>query len=357
MTTVSAAEFGRLPTGEQIRLWTLEDAERDLTIAVSEWGATIQSVRAPDRWGHVAEIALGFPTLEGYLGETYQARTPYFGATIGRFANRIARGRFELDGVVREIPTNEGVNALHGGTRGFDRRLWESDGLPDGVRMHRVSPDDEEGFPGTLDIAVRFRLADGALTIEYEATTDQRTVVNLTNHSYWNLAGAGAQSVTGHLLQVVADSYLPVDETLIPIGTLEPVVNSPFDFRRSSLIEDRLAASHLQLDRAGGIDHTFVLRPGIGVDGGREAVTVTDPGSGRILRVTTTEPGVQVYTGNFLDGAYIGHDGRPYGPRCALVLETQHFPDSPNRPAFPGTVLSPGARFRSWTRYVFSMQP
>jgi aldose 1-epimerase len=356
MTSVTSAEFGRLPNGEPIRIWTLVDRERDLAVAVCEWGATIQSVRAPDRRGRVDEIALGFPALAGYINAAYRARNPYFGATIGRFANRIARGRFELEGVVREIPANDGVNALHGGPRGFDQRRWDADGLPDGVCMHLLSPDGEEGFPGALDVEVRFRLADGALTIEYEATTDHRTVVNLTNHSYWNLAGAGERSATDHLLLVAADSYLPVDETLIPIGTLEPVANSPLDFRRADTVESHLVGPHLQLERAGGIDHTFVLRPGAGAHGMRDAIAVSHPGSGRRLRITTTEPGVQVYTGNFLDGSFAGHGGRRYRWRSGLAFETQHFPDSPNRPAFPSTSLSPGMRFRSSTRYELSAE-
>ena len=238
--------FGTLERGEQVQLWTLEQGT--LSVSISEWGATIQSVRVPDRAGRIDEVALGFPRLEQYLDQKYLASNPYFGSTIGRYANRIAWGQFELDGVRYQIPCNDRRNSLHGGERGFDQRPWKSTPLPDGVKMTRTAADGEEGFPGALEVAVDFRLADGALQIEYSTRTDQKTVVNLTNHTYWNLAGEGDDSATSHVLRVDADSYLPVDEMLIPIGTLEPVAESPFDFRQPSRIEEHLRRAHRQLE-------------------------------------------------------------------------------------------------------------
>lgn len=345
--------FGTLERGEQVQLWTLEQGT--LSVSISEWGATIQSVRVPDRAGRIDEVALGFPRLEQYLDQKYLASNPYFGSTIGRYANRIAWGQFELDGVRYQIPCNDRRNSLHGGERGFDQRPWKSTPLPDGVKMTRTAADGEEGFPGALEVAVDFRLADGALQIEYSTRTDQKTVVNLTNHTYWNLAGEGDDSATSHVLRVDADSYLPVDEMLIPIGTLEPVAESPFDFRQPSRIEEHLRRAHRQLEWAGGIDHTLVLRPPSEPGMLRTAMTLSDPASGRMLTITTSEPGLQVYTGNFLDGTFCGHSGRPYMYRSGLAFEPQHFPDSPNRPAFPTTELSPGKRFHSITRYGFGL--
>lgn len=352
-TRVASRIVGTLPDGRDVVQWTIEAPSLGIAVAVLEWGATIQSVRTPDRDGRLDEIVLGFPDLDGYLDPVYRARNPYFGSTIGRYANRIAGGAFTLDGVDHSIERNEGTSALHGGRHGFDQHLWQSTELPDGVRMSRLSPHGEQGFPGTLDVAVEFRLTDGVLHVEYQASTDRRTVINLTNHTYWNLGGPSSSSVMGHLLQVAADSYIPIDDDLVPIGTVEPVHQSPFDFRSACRVGDRVDSDHLQLVRAGGIDHTFVVRP----NGHRlrEAARLVEPMTGRSLIVATSEPGVQVYTGNMLDGTFVGHDAARYGRRSAIAVEPQHFPDSPNRASFPSTVLAPGSLFRSASSFEFGL--
>jgi aldose 1-epimerase len=351
---VRHSPFGIAPGGEAVRLWTITDDASGITIAISEWGATIQSVRTPDRNGRSGEIALGFPDHASYVAPEYVAARPYFGATIGRFANRIAGGRFVLDGIEHTIPANEGGNALHGGVRGFDRECWAGVEIDGGVRMSRTSPAGEQGFPGELSVVVEFRLDANTLRIAYEARTDALTVVNLTNHSYWNLDGAGSTTVLDHVLQVESDTYLPIDEHLLPIGTLEPVQGSPFDLRRPTMLRSVLAADHIQLSRAGGLDHSFVLRPPAAI-GGRAAVVLRSPATGRSIAITTTEPAAQIYSGNALDGTLRGHGGRAYGSRSALAIEPQHFPDSPNRRTFPSTALAPGEVFRSWTSYRFGL--
>jgi aldose 1-epimerase len=351
-TKVDSTLAGLTPDGKEVARWTLESPEHGVTVSVLEWGATLQSVRVPDRDGEAAEITLGLPTLQDFFSSAYLARNPFLGATIGRYANRIARGEFELDGFHHQLSRNERGNALHGGALGFAQRLWGSTELPDGVRLSRLSADGEEGFPGNLEVAVEFRLIDAELHVDYQASTDRRTVINLTNHAYWNLAGdAAVGSAMRHVLQVEADSYLPIDDELIPIGTLEPVRHSPFDFRHPRQVGASLNDTHLQLERADGIDHTFVLRPTQRKL--RQAMTVCDPTSGRTLSIATTEPGLQVYTGNQLDGSLSGHGGRAYERRSGLAFEPQHFPDSPNNRGFPSTVLAPGRLFRSTTRYTF----
>ncbi|MEN2739615.1 aldose epimerase family protein [Microbacterium sp. X-17] len=352
-STVTARPFGETPDGRLVRLWTMHDADRGVTVSVMEWGACIQSVRAPDRSGVSSEIALGFPRLADYLRDEYRRHNPYFGATIGRYANRIAQSRFSLDGVEYRPQANEGPHLLHGGAEGFDGRLWSATPLDDGVRLEYTSPAGEGGFPGTVRVTVEFTLIDGDLTLETRAESDARTVLNPTNHSYWNLAGDEAESAAGHLLRIDADSYLPVDDQLIPIGTLEPVAGSPFDFRQLGPLDERLGQNHLQLERAGGIDHSYVLRPPQDAERLRPAVTIQHPGSGRTLKFATSEPAVQLYSGNALDGRFLGHGGRAYGRRSGIAVEPQHFPDSPNRPAFPSTVLGVGKRFTSSTRMRF----
>lgn len=339
------------PEGDEIWLWTLTSASSGIAVSVLSWGATIQSVRTPDRAGTINEIALGFPQPNDYLNPAYRAHNQYFGSTIGRYANRIARGQFNLDGSGWSVSRNEGPNTLHGGDRGFDQRVWEVAEIASGVRMSRISDDGEEGFPGRLEVAISFQLDDTELRIDYQARSDARTVVNLTNHSYWNLAGAGTETVMGHKLEVLADSYLPIDEEFIPIGSLEPVRHSPFDFRTAGRIGDHIAPEHQQLDRAGGIDHTFVLRPAATQI--RRAAILSDPVSGRTLTLGTSEPGLQVYTGNKLDGTFRGHGANPYVAHSAIALEPQHFPDSPNRQGFPSTILTAGRTYTSATTYTF----
>ena len=342
-------EFGTLPDGRPVHRWTLSD-ETGLTARVLTYGAILQSLHVPDSLGHPGNIALGYDTLDGYL-----ARIPFFGATIGRFGNRIAGGRFTLDGQEHRVPLSDPPrsNALHGGPEGFDTRLWDAEPIPDGVELTLVSPDGDQGFPGTLHVALRYTLTGGALRVDYRATTDAATVVNLTNHTYLNLAGEGVSTVLDHELTLAAGAYLPVDEQLLPLGHPAPVAGTPFDFTTARRLGERIAESHEQLRLADGYDHCWVLDGGRTTDPRRVAELVHTP-SGRTLTLLTTEPGVQVYTGNGLDGTLTGPSGRPYGRHAGVALETQHFPDSPNRPHFPTTELRPGAEYRSSTVYSFS---
>jgi aldose 1-epimerase len=318
-------------------------------------GATLQSLRVPDASGRPANIVLGHPDLHGYL-----ARVPYFGATIGRYGNRIAEGRFRLDGRQYQVPLSDGprANALHGGTEGFDTRQWRAEPYQvpggSGVELTLVSPDGDQGFPGRLEVSVRYTLAHGRLRLEYLAHTDATTVVNLTNHAYLNLAGEGEGSVLGHELTLAAAAYLPVDTLLRPLGgSPAPVAGTPFDFSTTRGLGERLGAEDEQLRIAGGgYDHCWAL------DGGRtraprRVAVLAEPRSGRTLTLSTTEPGIQLYTGNALDGTLTGPSGRGYGPHAGIALETQHFPDSPNRPEYPSTVLRPGEEYRSTTEWAF----
>jgi aldose 1-epimerase len=342
-------DFGTLPDGQPVHRWTLTDGT-GVTASVLTYGATLQSLRVPDTEGRAADIALGFDMLDGYL-----ARVPFFGATIGRFGNRIAGGRFELDGRIHKVPLSDGSrpNALHGGTEGFDTRLWTAQSVADGIELTLVSADGDQGFPGTLRVTVRYTLTAGQLRIDYLATADAPTVVNLTNHSYLNLAGEGTGTVLDHELTLAAGGFLPVDTQLIPLGGPEPVTGTPFDFTASRALGERIDEAHEQLGLAGGYDHCWVL------DGGRTAeprpvARLAHIPSGRVLTMSTTEPGIQVYSGNGFDGTLTGPSGRPYGRYAGVALETQHFPDSPNHPEFPSTILRPGAEYRSTTIYAFS---
>jgi aldose 1-epimerase len=317
------------------------------------YGATIVSLTAPDRDGHFADIVLGYDDLAGYL-----TSSPYFGAIVGRYANRIANGRFSVDGASYQLATNNGPNHLHGGLRGFDKVIW--DALPQrtdsgvGVALSYRSPDGEEGYPGTLDARVTYTLTDDdRLIVDYVATTDRPTIVNLSQHSYWNLAGEGSGDVLRQRLQISADHYTPVDSTLIPTGELVPVEGTPFDFRTATEIGARIGQAHPQLHNGKGYDHNFVLtRSGPGL---AHAARLTDPQSGRTLDVWTTEPGLQVYSGNFLDGSITGKAGHVYRFRGALALEPQHYPDSPNQPGFPPVTLRPGEEYRSRTIFALGV--
>ncbi|MEY9964040.1 aldose 1-epimerase [Streptacidiphilus sp. MAP12-16] len=341
-------DFGTLPDGRDVHRWTLAD-ETGLTASVLTYGAILQSLTVPGTDGRAVNVALGYDTLGGYL-----TRVPYFGATIGRFGNRIAGGRFTLDGRVHEVPLSDAPrpNSLHGGEEGFDTRLWEAEPVDGGVELTLVSADGDQGFPGTLRVSVRYTLTAGQLRIDYRATTDAPTVVNLTNHSYLNLAGEGADTVLDHELALAADAFLPVDPQLIPLGAAGSVAGTPFDFTTPRALGERIHEAHEQLRLAGGYDHCWVL------DGGRTAeprpvAWLAHAPSGRVLTVSTTEPGIQVYSGNGLDGSLTGPSGRRYGRYAGVALETQHFPDSPNRPDFPSTELRPGAEYRSTTIYGF----
>ncbi|MCX4726802.1 aldose epimerase family protein [Streptomyces sp. NPDC090052] len=324
MSSAQPEPFGRLPDGTSVHRWTLERG--GTRVRVLTYGGIVQSAEVPDRAGAVTGVALGFPDLAGYLASP----GPYFGALVGRYANRIAGGVFELDGRTYRLPRNNPPHSLHGGDRGFDKRVWDAEATDHGVRLSRVSPDGEEGFPGRLAVSVTYRLAEsGALRISYEATTDAPTVVSLTNHSYWNLAGAGSGSAAGHELRIGASRVTPVDAELIPTGELAPVAGTRFDFRQARKVGP-------------GYDHNYVLD-------GPEAAELSDPASGRVLTITTSEPGLQLYTGDHID------DG-PFGPGAGIALETQRFPDTPNRPEFPGAVLRPDDVFVSETAYAFSVR-
>ncbi len=309
------------------------------------FGAAIRELWAPGRGGERANVVLGFATAREYA----RSSGLYLGATIGRYANRIAGGAFELDGVVHEL---EGP--LHGGPAGFDRRLWTvAETGADRAVFRYTSPDGEMGYPGTLDVQVAYSLAGGALRIDYRAETDRPTVLNLTNHPLWNLAGEGEGSIEEHLLTIGAGWYTPVDEELLPTGEILPVGGTPLDFRSATAVGARLDAGHGQLRHAGGYDHNLVLDRR-GATGLVRAARLEEPRSGRVLEIQTTEPGLQVYSGNFLCGDLVGTGGRPYLHRGGIALETQHFPDSPNNPDFPTTVLRPGDVFTSTTVYRLS---
>ena len=343
--------FGRTADGEAVELFTLRNAQ-GMVVRIATYGGTVVSLEVPDREGRSADVVLGFDTLEGYLGAH-----PHFGGIIGRYGNRIARGRFTLGGVEYVLARNNGENHLHGGIRGFDRMVWKgrdaSTGASPAIELSYVSKDGEEGYPGNLATKVTYTLTDkNELRIDYEATTDKATVVNLTNHSYFNLAGQGTGDILGHELTIDAGRFTPVREGLIPTGELRSVEGTPFDYRKPTPIGARIGAADPQIALGKGYDHNFVLDGKAGVL--RRAARVVEPRSGRVMEVLTTEPGVQFYTGNFLDGSVKGKGGKACGRREGFCLETQHFPDSPNQPAFPSTTLEPGGSYQTTTIYRFS---
>jgi aldose 1-epimerase len=347
-TRIERKPFGKTPAGEPVELFTFTRAGAP-TVAITNLGGHIVKILAPDRAGRVADVTLGYRDFAGYLGDR-----AYFGSLVGRYANRIAKGRFTLDGKAYTLAANNGENSLHGGPTGFQKRLWTPKVVsgPDGdaLELTYVSRDGEEGYPGTLTAKVVYSLRkDGGLAIEYTATTDAPTIVNLTNHAYFNLAGEGEGTILDHEIQIEADHFTPVDATLIPTGERRPVAGTPLDFREPAAIGARIDATDEQLRAGGGYDHNFVLREGKGEL--RLAARVVEPKSGRVLEVLTTEPGLQFYSGNFLDGSIAGKSGRPYVKRGAFCLEAQHFPDSPNQPAFPPVVLRPGQTYRQTTVY------
>jgi len=350
--TVQRSLFGELPDGREVYAYTLDNG-RGIKVEAITYGGIIVSLDTPDRRGRRGDIVLGYDDLSGYLKET-----PYFGAIIGRYGNRIANARFTLDGRTYQLAANDGPNHLHGGVVGFDKVLWSATPFsrPDsvGVVLRYTSPDGEEGYPGDLATTVTYTLTtEGSLVFDYEATTDKPTPVNLTQHSYFNLAGDGARDVLDQVLTIYADSFTPIDSTLIPTGKIEPVAGTPFDFRTPTAIGARIGAADQQLEYAGGYDHNYVLdRSGAGLV---HAAHVYDPDTGRTLDVYTTEPGLQFYSGNFLDGSLVGKSGHVYEHRYGFCLETQHYPDSPNEPGFPSTILRPGEEYRSRTVLKFGV--
>ena len=349
---VTKAPFGRLPDGTDVDGYTIHNS-RGTTMHVITYGGIITSLRTADRAGTVDDIVLGFDSLAGYLKDS-----PYFGAIVGRYANRIAKGRFTLDGKTYQLPVNNGPNSLHGGTRGLDKVIWTAQQFEHphsaGVVLTHVSPDGDQGYPGRLSLRVTYTLDDeNRLTVDYHATTDKATPINISQHSYFNLTGGAKRDILAHVLQLDASRYTPVDSTLIPTGELPSVAGTPFDFRKPTAIGARIAEPNEQLKIAGGYDHNFVLdRKGAGQ---ARAAHVVEPTSGRTLDVTTDQPGVQFYSGNFLDGTITGKGGRVYGHRFGFCLETQHFPDSPNHPSFPSTILHPGKPFNSRTVFTFGV--
>lgn len=342
--------FGQVD-GKPITLYLLKNSS-GMEVTITNYGGTVTSIKVPDRNKTLGNVVLGFDNV----GQ-YQATTSYFGALIGRYGNRIGKGQFQLDGKVYHIHANEGPNMLHGGPTGYNKRIWDAKDISTAkaaaLELHYLSPDGEMGFPGNLNVTVRYTLdAKNGLEIEYNATTDKATVLNLTNHTYFNLAGAGSETVLKHRLTLRADHFTPIDSGLIPTGVVQTVDGTPFDFRKGNIIGSRINDKNEQLTLGKGYDHNFVLNTRPAKDW---AVKVEDPSSGRVMEVYTDQPGVQFYTGNFLDGTAKGVGGA-FKFRSAICLETQHFPDSPNHPNFPNTVLRPGEKYHSVTTYRFSTE-
>jgi aldose 1-epimerase len=347
--TLVRAEFGQTPDGVAVQIYTLTN-KNGLEARITNYGGIVVSLKAPDRHGAMADVVLGFDSFAGYLANP----GPHFGALIGRYGNRIGGARFVLNDVEYKLAKNNGENSLHGGPRGFDKVVWTPRELTDGgLELTYLSKDGEEGYPGNLKAVVTYRLTDAnELRIDYAATTDKDTVLNLTNHSYFNLKGAGNDDILGHLVTLNADRYTPVDAGLIPTGELRTVSGTPFDFRKATAVGARIETNDEQLRLGKGYDHNWVLNKNGA--GPALAARVEEPSSGRVLEVLTDQPGVQFYTSNNLDGSIQGKGGKAYGRRGALCLETQHFPDSPNKPNFPSTVLKPGRQFNSTTIYRLS---
>jgi aldose 1-epimerase len=345
---VSKAAWGKTADGKPVEIYTVSDA--DLTVKITTFGARVVSIEAPDRNGKKADVVLGYDNVGQYESDT----GTYFGSIVGRYGNRIAKGTFSIDGATYHVPTNDHGQALHGGPGGFSTKVWTGTEIPDGVEMTLVSPDGDMGFPGTLTLHVRYTVEGKSLHIRYAATTTKPTVINVTNHSYFNLAGNGKGTILNEVLMIDADRYTPVDSVLIPTGELAPVAGTPFDFRKPTPIGARIDVPNEQLKIAGGYDHNFVLNAK--GDGLHLAAKAYDPESGRTLTVTTTEPGVQFYSGNFLDGTKTGKYGVAYPKHAGFCLETQHFPDSPNEAKFPTTLLRPGQTMHSETVFTFGVK-
>jgi len=346
--SVTSRVFGTTPSGETVELYTLKNA-KGMEADISTYGGVVVALKVPDRSGKLGDVVLGFDDFKGYL-----IPPPYFGAIIGRYGNRIAHARFTLDGVEYKLAKNDGDNSLHGGTRGFDKVLWKAQQGPgNSLELTYLSKDGEEGYPGNLSVKVVYTVTDNnELKIDYTATTDKDTVLNLTNHSYFNLKGEGNGNILGHEVMINADKFTPIDKGLIPTGELRSVAGTPFDFRQPHTIGERINENNEQLVLAHGYDDNFILNrtgPGLSL-----AARVTEPSTGRVMEVLTTQPALQFYTGNFLDGTIHGKGGKVYGRRSAFCMETQHYPDSPNQPSFPSTELKPGETYHETTVYRFS---
>ncbi|MFJ6831611.1 aldose epimerase family protein [Streptomyces sp. NPDC091209] len=342
--------FGKLADGTKVYRWSL--ANGGTRLKVISYGGIVQSLELPDRHGRYANVSLGYDNLASYV-----AGTTFFGATIGRYGNRIAKGQFTLDGKSYQLSVNDGVNSLHGGAKGFNTKVWDIEGFTSGsdvgLHLYYTSVDGEMGYPGTLKVRVTYTLtAHGDWRIDYRATTDKATVVNLTNHTYYNLAGEGSGGIYDHELHLAAGRFTPTDSGLIPTGELARVAGTPFDFRTAKPIGRDIRVGHPQLVTAKGFDHNWVLDKGVTAEP-EHIATLRDPSSGRTLRIATDQPGVQFYSGNFLDGTLVGPSGHTYRQGDGMCLETQHFPDSPNHPAFPSTVLRPGQTYRTSTVHSF----
>jgi aldose 1-epimerase len=354
---ITKEPFGQ-HNGQQVDLYTLANGQ-GMKVKVATYGGTITELWTPDREGVAGNIALGFPSLDGYRSEAFLKSGPYFGALIGRYGNRIGNAKFTLDGVEYTLAVNNGANHLHGGINGFDKAVWSAEEVREaeavGVKLSYLSKDGEESYPGNLNVEVTYLLTkDSELKIKYKATTDKLTHCNLTNHTYFNLSAGKAPDVLEHELAILADKYTAVDAGLIPAGQPTEVEGTPFDFRAPHTIGERINDDNEQLKNGGGYDHNFVLSSG----GGELALAAVayEPLSGRVLEAYTTEPGVQFYSGNFLDGSLVGVGNVQYGKRSGFCLETQHFPDTPNRPDFPSTELQPGQTYTSETTYKFSVR-
>ncbi len=350
---VKQAAFGKTPDGQAVELYTLTNAQ-GMEVHAMTYGGIILSLRVPDKQGRLGDVVLGYDSLEGYL-----AKSPYFGAIIGRYGNRIAKARFTLDGVEYQLPINNGPNSLHGGIKGFDKIVWHAEPFKNkngvGIIFTHTSPDGDQGYPGNLTARITYTLTDqDELIFDYSATTDKPTPVNLTQHTYFNLAGEGSGDILGHTVMLNADHFTPINDQLIPTGEIRAVKGTPLDFTKPTTIGARINQKDEQLAFGQGYDHNFVLNrkgPGLVL-----AARATEPTSGRFLEVYTTQPGVQFYTGNFLDGTITGKSGHAYQRRSGFCLETQHYPDSPNHPNFPSTILRPGEEYKTRTIFKFGIQ-
>lgn len=350
---IEKQDFGKTKDGISVDLYSLTNAN-GMKVSITNYGGIITSIIVPDKDGNMGDVVLGFDNLDDYM-----KKSPYFGCIVGRYGNRIAKGKFTLNGKTYTLAVNNGPNHLHGGIVGFDKVVWDAEEVRGGdyvgLKLSYLSKDGEEGYPGNLSVAVTYLLTnDNEIKIQYEATTDQPTLCNLTNHSYFNLADGGASPILDQELMINADSFTPIDETSIPTGELKPVEGTPFDFRKPKKIGLDIDDDNQQLRNGQGYDHNFVLNGKAGTL--RLVATAVDPSTGRVLEVLTEEPGVQLYTGNFLDGSITGKNGIVYGYRHGFCLETQHYPDSPNHPNFPSTVLNPGEKYHTTTIYKFSVE-